>query len=230
MACSRGRISPSAVTKLRLFSESGGYCQNPSCRSSLFVDTGSDAIHIAEIAHVISAENGGPRAVEAMTPEARAAYDNLLLLCPTCHTIIDKAEASFPDSLIRSWKEDHRNKIADLFGVRIYETRAAVRAAIEPSLRENRTIFENYGPMTMDRFNPESTLPAQWLRKIRDNILPNNRKILAICDANARHLANEEASVLDLFRQHVNDFEAKHVAGVEESGMQFPERASDLFL
>ena len=229
MACNKGRVTPSSVTKLRLFADSAGYCQNPDCLSALFRDIDDDTIHIAEMAHVISAGDSGPRADDTLSDDDRAKYDNLILLCPTCHTIIDKAEDKFPEDVITRWKQEHVNRIADAFGLTKLDSREAVREMIEPILRENHLIFDKYGPMTEERFNPESTMPAQWKRKIKSNIIPNNRRILSICNINSHLLEENELETLELFRQHIQDFEAKHLENVMENGMQFPNKMDQLF-
>jgi len=223
VTCINGRIQPSNTTKLRLFADSGGYCSNPSCLAELFVDTDDEVIHVGEIAHVISAGDSGPRADTRTTAEDRSQYDNLILLCPTCHTIVDKAESSYPVDLLLTWKRNHKQVKDEAFGSRMYESRQEARKALDPMLRENQFIFSTYGPMTDERFNPESTLPRLWRRKIRTKIIPNNRKILSLCDANRSHLLPEEEMLLEAFRQHVDDFEAKHLLGVEEHGSRFPE-------
>lgn len=229
MTCINGRVSPTTTTKLRLFADSGGFCGNPACLTEIFRDIDDEVIHIAEMAHVISAGDEGPRSNRELTPEERAKYENLILLCPTCHTMIDKAEEKFPIEMLLSWKAEHKTRIAEAVGVQRFGSREDARAKIEPLLEENSFIFHEYGPMTDDRFNPESDMPAQWLRKIRSKIIPNNRTILSICDANI-HLLNEiERTSLIHFRQHVDDFEAKHLAGVEENGRRFPESFGDIF-
>lgn len=229
MACTKGRIAPSTDTKLRLFADSGGYCQNPGCLSELFRDIDDTTVHVAEMAHVISAAEDGPRANTALTPEERARYANLVLLCPTCHTIIDKAEDKYPEKLVTQWKRTHKEKIASIFGVKTFATREDARQFVSPILTENRTIFEHYGPLTEQRFNPESSLPAQWLRKIRVKIIPNNRRLLTACDANSGLLSPEEHATVELFRQHVDDFEAKHLGESDSNGAQFPSKMERLF-
>ncbi len=229
MACVKGRINPSNVTKLRLFADSGGFCSNPSCLSEIFVDLESGAIHVGEIAHVISAGDEGPRSDSALSPEQRGEYENLILLCPRCHTIIDKAEADYPVDLLLQWKRNHKRAIADAFGARTFDSREEARRALISLLEENFFIFKEYGPMTDERFNPESEMPSQWLRKIRTKIIPNNRKILILCDANACHLTAEERTLMQSFRQHVDDFEAKHLGGAEQNGRQFPDGFDTLF-
>lgn len=229
MNCSRGKASPDSITRLRLFADSGGYCQKPGCGSELFRDIEGETFHIAEMAHIISASDNGPRSDETKSLEERGDYNNLVLLCPTCHTVVDKADQYYPEVLLLEWKRNHKEKVAALFGYRALSSRTEGRSAILPFLRENKTIFDQYGPMTEGRYDPESGTPSQWLRKIRTRIIPNNRKILAICDFNATLLVESEIATLELFRQHVEDFEAKHLENFGSNGSQFPAKMNDMF-
>ena len=229
MSCSKGRVAPSTNTKLRLFADSGGFCQNPDCLLELFRDVDDKVIHVAEMAHIISAANTGPRASHRLTGEERALYENLILLCPTCHTVIDKGEDKYPEALVMHWKQSHKGKIVGLFGVKTFRSRDEARDFIAPLLNENREIFQRYGPMTEERFNPESSLPVQWLRKIRVKLIPNNRRLLAACDANYALLTQQESETVEAFRQHVDDFEAKHLGESDQNGSQFPPAIEQLF-
>jgi hypothetical protein len=59
--------------------------------------------------------------------------------------------------------------------------------------------------------------------------LPNNRKILAILDANRRHLSQSEAKTLEAFRQHIDDLEAKHIGeGSGHIASRFPVGMSEI--
>ena len=60
------------------------------------------------MAHVFAAADDGPRANAELTEAERGRYDNLILLCPTCHTIIDKASDEYPDATILRWKTTTR--------------------------------------------------------------------------------------------------------------------------
>ena len=93
-------------------------------------------------------------------------------------------------------EKNHVQKIADLFGAIECENRGEAKALIEPILSENNTIFRLYGPLTDERYNPESELPKQWVRKIKSKILPNNRKLLAILGANKSLLNGSELKIL----------------------------------
>ncbi|SDY09522.1 hypothetical protein [Hymenobacter psychrophilus] len=229
MSCSRGKASPDAHTKLHLFADSAGYCQNPSCNKNLFLSIGEKEIHIAEMAHIFSANNDGPRAKINLTPEQRGNFSNLILLCPSCHTTIDKAEDQFPDILITKWKKYHSERINTLFNIVSYKTRIEARNEIKKILKENNTIFNIYGPLTAERFNPESTKPKIWKIKIHEYILPNNQKILRILENNYHLFNDEEENIFHLFKIHVSDFEGKHINGVEESGSQFPNLMNNIF-
>jgi hypothetical protein len=223
MSCTRGRADPDEQTRLRLFAHSGGYCQNPQCLLGLFVDTDSSKLHIAEIAHIVAASDAGPRADAELSDEERGSFENLILLCPTCHTTIDKASKDFPDTTVREWKHRHAERIAATFGVVEYPGRRDARRAIDPALAENEAIFREYGSENEYRSDPESELADVWKRKVLLQILPNNRRILAILDANRGLLRSSELTTLEDFRQHVDDLEARHLGeGRKGVGRRFP--------
>jgi hypothetical protein len=223
MPCSRGQANPDRHTTLRLFADSGGYCQRPDCADRLFIDIGTRNIHVAEMAHIIGASGKGPRPDATLTQADKGSCDNLILLCAKCHTIIDKAPMDFPENMIRDWKRKHVERINALFGAVECLDRASARKAIEPALAENRAVFDQYGPNNDYRQNPESELAKVWQRKVRAIILPNNRKIVTIIDANRHHLSEPEARTLEVFRQHIDDLEAKHIGeGSGDVASRFP--------
>ena len=229
MACTKGRVNPDTTTKLRLFADSGGFCQKPDCLRPLFKDLGDDTIYIAEMAHIIAASDDGPRSNETLSSTDKAAFSNLILLCPSCHTEIDKAEALYPADLILSWKNEHRNRLHRAFGIIKCPNRHSARRLAERFLRENKVIFEIYGPMGDERFNPESSMPKLWSMKMLDTILPNNRKLLSLCDANEELLSDKELVTVERFRQHVADLEARHVSRLDICGQMYPLEMDDIF-
>jgi hypothetical protein len=222
MACARGAASPNAHTERKLFAASGGYCQNPNCSRELFIDYPEKSIHVAEMAHVFAANNLGPRANTSLSKEQRGAFENLILLCSLCHTIIDKAPDTYPDAVVLEWKRTHAEKLRSIFGVSRFEKRNDARHAIEGVLRENCQIFQDYGPHIEDAINPESGAAERWKRKVLQKIIPNNRKVLAQLDANAHLLTTLEQETVELFRQHIDDLEARHIQGYREGASRFP--------
>ena len=228
MACSRGAASPDTHTQRRLFAASAGYCQNPKCFNELFVDAAGKSIHIAEMAHVFAANDGGPRANPDLTQEARGAFENLVMLCANCHTMVDKAPDAFPDREMLSWKRQHANKLQGLFGVVKFDDRSAALQFVEPLLAQNHAIFRQYGPHIDAAYNPESGAAEQWKRKMLTRILPNSRRMLAILDANRHLLDSDEKATLEQFRQHIDDLEAFHIEGSKEDAARFPSEFSNI--
>jgi hypothetical protein len=222
-------VNPDTTTKLRLFADSGGFCQKPDCLRPLFKDLEDDTIYIAEMAHIIAASGDGPRSDKIPSETDKAAYSNLILLCPSCHTEIDKAEIHYPVDLILSWKTEHRNRLHRAFGIIKCTDRHSARHLAQRFLRENKVIFETYGPMGDERFNPESPLPKLWSMKMLDTILPNNRNLLSLCDANEDLLTNRELVTVERFRQHVADLEARHISRLDICGQIYPPEMDDIF-
>jgi hypothetical protein len=228
LACPRGAASPNLNTQRKLFSTSRGYCQNPACSRELFIDYPKKRIHIAEIAHVFAANDEGPRSDAALSQEERCAFENLVLLCSLCHTIIDKAPEIYTDAVILGWKRTHAEKLRSLFGVTHFSNRSDARGAIEKLLRENRRIFQDYGPHIEDARNPESGAADRWKRKILQKIIPNDRKVLAQLAANKHLLNSGELDTVERFRQHIDDLEARHIEGYEEGASRFPPAMADI--
>lgn len=228
MACSRGAASPDTHTQRRLFAASAGYCQNPACSKELFIDAAGKPIHIAEMAHVFAANDGGPRAKPDLSQEERGAFENLVMLCANCHTTVDKASEAYSDDMMLGWKREHANKLQGLFGAVKFDDRSAARQIMERLLAENYAIFKQYGPHIDAAHNPESGAAEQWKRKMLVRILPNSRRMLAILDANRHLLRDDEKATLEQFRQHIDDLEAFHIEGVKENASQFPSEFSKI--
>lgn len=80
--------------------------------------------HIAEMAHVIPHGAAGPRH-EARPPDNFEAdsFDNLILLCPTCHTKIDKGLEAYPRNILLDWKYNYLANLALKQGIKAYDNR-----------------------------------------------------------------------------------------------------------
>ncbi len=107
-------MSASYPTKIILAMRSGNVCAMKTCRISLTADGHeSDLSLIGEAAHIYG-ESSGTKTKKAsarykanMTDEKRNHYDNLIYLCPTCHTIIDKQEEDYPAEMLYQLKAEH---------------------------------------------------------------------------------------------------------------------------
>lgn len=101
-------------------------------------------------------------------------------------------------------------------------TRQRLKSLLKPYFTENKAIFDTYGPMTDERFNPESSMPELWQRKIQECILPNNERIVGLIQDNQHLLLDWEHDVFAKYKQHVNDFSAKHTGKTTVTGIPFP--------
>ncbi|MEE1083528.1 MAG: ABC-three component system protein [Paludibacteraceae bacterium] len=95
----------------RLFALSGCECANPSCNNKLIAKDYNSIL--GEICHIEAASSDGPRFNPKQTNDERRSFDNLILLCESCHKIIDNKanEKDYPVELLKKWKKNHQEKI-----------------------------------------------------------------------------------------------------------------------
>ena len=159
-------------TKRLLWSRSGGYCQNPACNHDFFVFfQNGEVTSLNELAHVIGQSEQGPRGRSNLGARERDEYENIILLCPTCHTLIDKSPDQFSVKTLREWKRRHEDAIRHVFMVPVYDTRDALATAVHQLLRRNRAIFRQYGPHSEHSMEPLSDAADVWRRPCSFRIL-----------------------------------------------------------
>ena len=96
-----------------LAASSWRFCQNPNCNTKIF-DYWEDWLYkIWEYAHIEAYSSEWPR--WNVRNIGDNTFENLIMLCPTCHTEIDKYWRKYPVELLKKWKKEHSEKIADLF-------------------------------------------------------------------------------------------------------------------
>jgi hypothetical protein len=78
----------------KLWGLAAGRCSRPGCSEVCIKFLAADPTVIGEMAHVIAKKPGGPRGV---VTGGEDTYENLVLLCPTHHTEVDKSPpGAFP--------------------------------------------------------------------------------------------------------------------------------------
>lgn len=230
MGCARGKACPDTNTQRRLFAASGGYCQNPECNQALFINIDTENVSIAEMAHIFAAQDNGPRSNPEFTFAERGKFSNLILLCANCHTIIDKAPEKFPDSVILMWKIDHQARIAGVFQSVSYKNRADARRVLVELATRTDIIHRRVGPDNEYKWNPEADETAEWRHHVRQTIIPINRSILALLDQNRNLLLENELGLVELFRQHVEGVEQRHIFRKPlPSAPRYPQGMRNLF-
>src|SRR6266550_8558205 len=98
-------MKPTQSTLKRLFALTGNRCAFPKCQAPL---THNDTL-LGEVCHIRAESPGGPRYDPAQTPEERQHFDNLIVMCPTHHTVIDDDEISFSVSRLHQIKTEHES-------------------------------------------------------------------------------------------------------------------------
>ena len=92
--------------------DSLGVCGKPGCGQVLNIRTVVTGVltTVGEMAHIIAAQDNGPRGDPSLPAELRERYANLILLCPVCHLEVDNPAnfSAFPKELLRQWKKDQQ--------------------------------------------------------------------------------------------------------------------------
>lgn len=194
--------------KRKLYAESLGRCMNPNCQRRLFLG-GRD---ISEKAHIV-----------AYCKTEDNAYENLVLLCPNCHTEFDKNNA-FSEQEILGWKRKRQRDIEAFFGKK-YATFDDLRKVVAPILQENKTIYEEYYLKNQHQL---------W-DKCEENVLVNNRKLKTLFSNNMdlfQEHANPQYSNLAYvmrFMVHVEEFETTRLDEQKNREILFPQEIDSMF-
>jgi hypothetical protein len=92
-------------------------CAFPGCREALVLErTAADpAATIGEMAHIVAHSPAvvAPRADATFDAALRDAYENLVLLCDTHHSQVDKQPNTYTVDDLRRWKREHERWVAD---------------------------------------------------------------------------------------------------------------------
>ena len=94
-----------------LWGQAAARCAFPKCRLLLVMrKTASDpTAAIGEMAHMVahSTAVGAPRPDPNFDGALRDSYENLVLLCGTHHSMVDKQPNTYTVADLRNWKRDH---------------------------------------------------------------------------------------------------------------------------
>lgn len=97
---------PSVSTIKRLFAVSGNNCAFPKCPLPL-VDEKSGKV-TGRICHIKARSAGGARYDDNQTDDERNSFENLMLLCPIHHDVIDSDEDSYTAERLHKINFDHK--------------------------------------------------------------------------------------------------------------------------
>jgi hypothetical protein len=103
-------------TKLILFVRAGGRCEFDGCNEYLLRHplTQHEG-NFGQMAHIVAFKPEGPRGKAGLRPKDINNVDNLMLLCPHCHKLIDKERPQdFTRDTLEKYKRDHETRIFTL--------------------------------------------------------------------------------------------------------------------
>lgn len=134
-----------------LFAMSMNECAHPECREPIVhpKTEESEAAVIGQIAHIYALSNDGPRGKRDLTETERNLPDNLMLLCPTHHVLVDAQHATYPAATLLDWKARHERKFQDSLGTSIsdvgfieleFAARSLMAADLQPLDESLKTI------------------------------------------------------------------------------------------
>ncbi len=89
-----------------LWGKSWGRCSK--CKNSIIIERdGLNPSPIAEMAHIAGLNPDSARYDPNMTDDERNSVENIILLCPTCHKIVDKDKEKYTVSKLKGIKKEH---------------------------------------------------------------------------------------------------------------------------
>lgn len=203
-----GRRKIGACVERRLYAESMGKCMNPDCKAELFIGDGD----IIERAHI-----------DAYCESEDNSFDNLVVLCPSCHTKFDKLHL-FTIEQIREWKLIRKSEVERFFSKR-FKSFDELSEVVTPLILENKSYFENY----YLRQNK-----ALW-DKFECRTLINNRKLKALFVSNLHlfqtHPAKEYSNLyyVQQLIAHIDEFEATRGDDEKIRQVLFPVEINSIF-
>lgn len=121
----------SVKTHKMLWGRSGNRCAFPDCGQPLVEDSADVGPHVVGVeAHIVASSPDGPRGNNELSSEARDSFQNLLLLCPVHHRLVDDHPETYTVERLQTMKADHE---------------AAIAASETPDERSRRLDNELYG-------------------------------------------------------------------------------------
>lgn len=138
---SRG-ANPSQITKMALVAKAGGRCEFKGCNKKVFLDDVTLLeSNLSNVAHIIASSPEGPRGNDRSKQLSRD-QDNLMLLCPDHHKVIDDNPNMFSEEELKKMKKDHEQKVSDLLDY--IESPSSIILILNAAIKNKKDVRVNF--------------------------------------------------------------------------------------
>lgn len=160
-----------------LWGRSGNRCA--ICKTKLSQDKQAVTASFAlgEMAHIVGEKEGAARGKSPLTEAERNSYHNLILLCPTHHTEIDKNEDDWPIERLHLVKSQHElwveETLAETADLKIVARQAVCAAIIDEAV--DKCKLKEWKNWTSFALAPD----PQWPADLPDDIFEFRQRVIA---------------------------------------------------
>tara|TARA_R110001599_G_scaffold171584_1_gene362726 strand:+ start:679 stop:1290 length:612 start_codon:yes stop_codon:yes gene_type:complete len=166
---------------------------------------------LGEMAHIKGNKPGSNR-YDAKQPDGeRDSYENLILLCPTHHTLIDKPENEWRYTVekLHEMKVNHEASISNRLNMQKIDDLEQLMDKLSVLMAENNETWKQYGPLSDNaRKHPNNDeIYALWTSARLSIIVPNNRKAKELLVAHRNLFPRSEQRIVSKFLTHVESYE-----------------------
>lgn len=196
-----------------LWSNAAGRCSFTGCNERLTVEQAAGFVPytLGEMAHIKGNKAGSNRHDKSQSATERDHYENLILLCPTHHTLIDKPEneEAYTVYCLHEMKIEHEGSISNRLNVQKYDDLEQLKDQLSIYMAENYQAWEQYGPASdhARKYPNSDEIYALWTSERLSTIVPNNREILKLLNENRNLFSRAEQRVVSKFLTHVESYE-----------------------
>jgi len=190
-----------------LWGRAAGICSFPGCdRDLTIIMNDGKGFNIGEMAHIIAHQPNGPRGVPLGGSDG---YENLILMCPTHHTLIDKELTGiYTAEIILQWKNNHELKVRNVCKAVKFANLEDLKSEISHILDVNKAIWQQFGPQSLEaRINSETNTQRHWQFIKLASIIPNNRRIINLIESNFILIDDVLNAEFVKFKIHADSFE-----------------------
>lgn len=140
------------------------------CQVKLSLNSESDvaALTLGEQAHIVGEKPDAPRGKSILNDQERNSYHNLILLCPTHHTEVDKNEGAWPAEKLHLIKSKHElwveETLSETRDIRKLANQTIVASIIDTAVEHCR--LRDWQNWTSRALAPEPSWPAEFPEQI----------------------------------------------------------------